>query len=197
VIQIAPAIKDIYQHSYWNDCFDILETERIRDFCDGQESKPSSQQYDDGECFRKAEISWIGHTVETEFFVLPLLNVVRSLNERIYGFDITAMYELFQYSVYSVGDHYSAWHIDGDGSMNKDRAGLGTPRKLSLSLQLSRPEEYEGGELLIGTANKHETANKEFGSITIFPSFMTHTVTPVIKGKRRSLVAWVSGPSFR
>jgi PKHD-type hydroxylase len=33
--------------------------------------------------------------------------------------------------------------------------------------------------------------------ITLFPSWSLHRVTPVTKGTRYSLVAWVSGPRFR
>jgi PKHD-type hydroxylase len=185
MIELAPIRKDIYQHSYWDNCFDILGLERIRDYCEEQERTPHSQEHDDGECIRKADISWIEHVEEAQFFIEPLMQVVRRLNSQFYEFDIRAMYEPFQYSVYLVGDHYGAWHIDGE------KNELDTPRKLSLTLQLSRPE------LLIGTQQEHKIASKDFGAITVFPSFMTHTVTPITKGKRRSLVAWISGPAFR
>jgi PKHD-type hydroxylase len=31
----------------------------------------------------------------------------------------------------------------------------------------------------------------------IFPSFMIHRVAPVTKGKRKSVVVWVTGPKFK
>ncbi len=64
-------------------------------------------------------------------------------------------------------------------------------------LQLSDPEEYEGGifELFI---NKHvRELPKKKGMVALFPSYFMHRVTPVTKGERRSLVLWVSGPPFR
>ena len=70
-------------------------------------------------------------------------------------------------------------------------------------MQLSDPSDYEGGDLMIARpyANKwvEETAQsvKERGTIIVFPSFYTHKVTPVTKGVRRSLVAWVEGPPWR
>ena len=38
---------------------------------------------------------------------------------------------------------------------------------------------------------------KERGLITVFPAWTLHQVTPVVKGTRQSLVAWVSGPEFK
>ena len=74
-------------------------------------------------------------------------------------------------------------------------------------LQLSDPSEYEGGQLELKESKKDKNSvsiseqdQKDImkkGSIIVFPSFFTHRVTPVTKGTRMSLVAWVSGPLFR
>ena len=37
---------------------------------------------------------------------------------------------------------------------------------------------------------------KNKGTIIVFPSVLLHTVTPVTKGTRHSLVQWFSGPDF-
>lgn len=67
-------------------------------------------------------------------------------------------------------------------------------RSLSFSMQISEPEEYEGGDLLIYDGNTTYTANKKFGSITFFDSRMFHEVKPVTSGFRKSIVGWVLGP---
>lgn len=54
---------------------------------------------------------------------------------------------------------------------------------------------YEGGELQINTG-KVLVAEKEKGTVIIFPSYLLHRVTPVTKGIRRSLVLWIEGPAF-
>ena len=81
------------------------------------------------------------------------------------------------------------WHQDFGGLLS---------RKLSLVMQLSDPEEYEGGELQIMVGGeKPISINKQKGLVVVFPSWAVHQVTPVTKGLRQSLVAWVSGPNFR
>ena len=70
-------------------------------------------------------------------------------------------------------------------------------RKLSVVVQLSDPEEYEGGELKLHTSYDPIIIKKERGMIVSFPSYTLHEVAPVTKGERYSLVAWVHGPAFR
>lgn len=72
-------------------------------------------------------------------------------------------------------------------------------RKVSFILQLSDPEDYEGGNLEFQDPYPllmNEDVNKK-GSVILFPSFIPHRVTPVISGTRHSLVSWVEGPKFR
>ena len=70
-------------------------------------------------------------------------------------------------------------------------------RKLSMSVQLSEPEDYEGGSLLLYTGEEPLTLPKSRGTALFFPSYSLHEVTPVTKGLRYSLVAWFLGPRFK
>ena len=85
------------------------------------------------------------------------------------------------------GGHFG-WHMD---------VGPRTPRKLSLTLQLTDPSRYQGGELQFFTGDIVRTAPRDRGMLIAFPSYMVHQVTPVTAGTRKSIVAWVSGPQFR
>ena len=69
--------------------------------------------------------------------------------------------------------------------------------KISISIQLSDENEYEGGELEFKTGMNNITAPKNFNSVLLFPSYLIHRVKPVTKGTRRSLVLWISGPKFK
>ncbi len=92
-----------------------------------------------------------------------------------------------QYTVYGPGERFD-WHMDlGPGPTSA--------RKLSMTVQLSPPDDYAGGDLEF-VGNRH-AAERELGAATIFPAYVGHRVTPVERGTRRSLVAWVYGPSFR
>ena len=82
------------------------------------------------------------------------------------------------------------YHLDIDGS-------YGVQRKISIVVQLSDQEDYEGGELELKTSKNSYVADKSKGSILLFPSFCLHKVRPVTKGKRNSLVLWVSGMPFK
>lgn len=74
-----------------------------------------------------------------------------------------------------------------------------------MTVQLSEPEEYEGGEFQFDYRNSTKgspvinTAKeiKRKGSVIVFPSHLWHRVKPVTKGRRRSLVMWTMGRPFR
>jgi len=85
--------------------------------------------------------------------------------------------------------HYD-WHMDAGPPQN------GIQRKLSISILLSDPSDFEGGELQFKGMEDQKILTKQ-GSIVVFPSFIEHKVTPVTKGVRYSAVTWASGPSFR
>jgi len=68
---------------------------------------------------------------------------------------------------------------------------------LSLTIQLSSPDDYEGGELALQFKKDAEIMPKELGKMVIFPSYILHEVRPVTKGTRYSLVAWITGKPFK
>ena len=70
-------------------------------------------------------------------------------------------------------------------------------RKISITVQLSDPSEYEGGDLQIKINAGQSDTPKGLGNVVIFPSYLLHRVTPVTKGLRRSLVLWITGPAFK
>ena len=93
---------------------------------------------------------------------------------------------------YENGGKYK-WHTDM-GSKET------STRKLTAVIQLSDETKYEGGDLEFGitddTGEKNYTAPRTRGSIIIFPSFLSHRVTPIVSGKRYSLITWMNGDYF-
>lgn len=107
---------------------------------------------------------------------------VARYNQFGFDFDISGIYGDLQLLEYQEGGHYN-WHMDiGPGEA--------AHRKLSVIIQLSDPEDYEGGEVLFKASEKEHTLGKEQGKIAVFPSFVLHKVNPVTKGKRYALVTW-------
>lgn len=113
--------------------------------------------------------------------------IVTLMNATKFKFLLSGFQGQLSYNLYEQGCFFN-WHMDfGPGTFSN--------RKLVVVLQLSEENEYEGGELQIVTDNI--VAPKNRGSITIFPSYVMHRVTPVTSGSRKSLVAHIGGPAFR
>lgn len=129
---------------------------------------------------RNSKISFLG---DSSRFTRKLRDALHYANARAFHFDLTSN-EPAQYAEYAIDGKYD-WHLDiGPGS-----AAL---RKLSASVQLSSPNDYEGGDLEIwGTP----PVDKKQGTLIVFPSYLLHRVHPVTRGLRRSLVVWATGTS--
>ena len=141
------------------------------------------------EKLRRSQVLWLHNTSENNWVYERLSEVASSLNADYFCFDLENI-ELLQLTNYLEEDKgVYGWHRDF--GLNSAR------RKLSLVLQLSNPSEYEGGELQIRTKSTPDTMDKNRGSITAFPAWTLHQVTPVTRGDRQSLVAWVSGAPFK
>lgn len=140
---------------------------------------------------RSSKVSWVGKNEQTTWLYDRLSYAAQSLNEQYYRFDLYGFVEDFQYTVYDGAEkgHYG-WHVD-------QSPGDRCPRKFSLTLQLSEPATYTGGDLLFRKADTPDHAPKGRGTIIGFPSYNLHKVTPVTYGIRKSLVVWVAGPPFR
>lgn len=94
---------------------------------------------------------------------------------------------------YGVGGHYIFHH---------DISWIERPtqRKISISIQLSDADSYEGGDLEF-EETKHDEQTVKYmrqkGTVIAFPSYLSHRVTPVTRGERKSLVSWIEGPAWR
>jgi len=113
-----------------------------------------------------------------------------------YRFDVHGLYEDIGIMRYdeaapdSPAGHYN-WHQDFGG-------GPYARRKISVVALLSPPDLFEGGDLLMFADKGEERMSlNQQGDMVVFPSWAPHCVTPVNRGRRYSLVAWVSGPRFR
>jgi len=114
-----------------------------------------------------------------------------SLNNQFWNYDLADVFE-FQLIKYDVGGNYN-WHCDYGTA---ERPGL--IRKLSMSIQLTPPEEYHGGELqVVNYGNRTITIPTHLGTVVVFDSKLPHKVWPVAWGQRISLVGWANGPRFR
>jgi PKHD-type hydroxylase len=135
---------------------------------------------------RKSSAVFVFPSQSTNWVFERLRKAIREVNDTIYGFVVSQFKEGFQFTRYEVGEYYGPHFDIGPGKLSE--------RKLSLTVQLSAPEDYTGGELIIYPEFE---ASKDQGTMTVFPSFMCHDVRPVTAGVRYSLVSWLAGPPFK
>ena len=137
---------------------------------------------------RQSTISWIEFKKMQPVYD-DLRYLVQKINRNNFGFNNIKITEPAQVSEYSKGQFYD-WHTDSSIDMDTEPP----VRKLSMTLLLNDPSEFEGGNLEI--AEKKMSHMKQ-GHAAIFASFLQHRVTPVTKGVRKSLVVWFSGEPFK
>ena len=138
---------------------------------------------------RDSKNSWIMPCDDSHWIFRRVTDVIVDLNSKFFKFDLYGFIEGFQFTRYDAPGGKYDQHID---------RGLNTwTRKLSFTLQLSDPKDYVGGDLELYYGKEPTVPTKEQGFVTVFPSYVMHRVTPVTKGTRYSLVASITGPSFK
>jgi len=137
--------------------------------------------------------------------MIPFIDLANKNAEWNFDWDFL---EECQFTKYKKGQHYD-WHIDSwPHPYNKpnDPKEHGKIRKLSVTLNLSDPKDYTGGELEFDfndggpmRDSKRSVCNEILpkGSLVVFPSHIWHRVKPVTSGERNSLVIWNLGWPFR
>ena len=157
--------------------------------------------------YRDSYVTWLNNQWIYDL-INPFLSNANINSGWKFDYDIA---EQLQFTVYKPGGYYN-WHTDG-GSCNfsvyntentSQTENFGKVRKISMTLNLTDPNDYEGGELVLdfGPHSQNGRFNsiaesKNQGSLIFFPSFTRHQVKPVTKGTRYSLVMWVLGRPFR
>ncbi|SDH85146.1 2OG-Fe(II) oxygenase [Alloyangia pacifica] len=141
---------------------------------------------------RRADLVWLDDVEDTGWVMDRIIELVRDANRSAYDFALDAFDESAQVARYGAErEGHFDWHSDiGEGR-------LASRRKLTMVVQLSDEDAYEGGALELMPSNHIVTARKERGTATLFPSYMLHRVTPVTDGERHSLTIWAHGPAFR
>ena len=168
----------------------------------------------DGE-YRRTQKLIVGRSLSTEWIYARLERVARAMNEKFWRFHFPAptkitgramyahttaaatntkpptqeltcrVHESMQFLLYSAEDQgFYDWHMD------RGISGTASLRKLSMTVQLTPSNAYDGGLLELRTGRDVQSMPKLPGSTTIFPSYVLHRVTPVQRGEREAIVIW-------
>ncbi len=118
-----------------------------------------------------------------------LRNLVNQALKRNSLFQIAARPKAIRpimFSRYQGGMYYGT-HIDnaimGDEELMRS--------DLSLTLFLSDPATYTGGELVIESTQGEQAFKLDAGSMVVYPTTTLHRVEPVTEGERLAAVTWV------
>lgn len=181
------------QNYYWfSEGFNKLELQKIYEDTDKLPIQKATTFSDNDNSVRSSSVKWIPKTPEWEWLYQRLMDYATEANNALWGFDLISAPELIQYTEYydSANGHYD-WHQDIG-------PGIGSLRKVSITVQLSDTDEYEGGDLEIWQGGQSVLqAPRGAGNVVIFPSYMMHRVKKVTKGTRRSFVLWVGGQHYK
>ena len=138
---------------------------------------------------RSSKVSWLNSDSQIRE---KIWSYVSQANLNAFGVEVLNK-SPFQYTEYhaSDGGHYD-WHTDVNWNGDTD-----LDRKLSVTVQLSDPSDYEGGSFEINECENPGPESRAKGTVLIFPSYLMHRVLPITSGCRRSLVSWYEGPRWR
>jgi PKHD-type hydroxylase len=139
---------------------------------------------------RRSRIVFLGQEQKYQWLYQRLWAAVQVCNPQCFDVDVAGVEPNVQIARYDAAESgFYDWHFD---------FGPAKPsRKLSISIQLSSSEDYDGGDLELLYGNVPKQLDRTRGAFIIFPSFMLHRVTPVTRGTRWSLVAWIHGKRWR
>jgi len=141
---------------------------------------------------RSSSVKWVPKDKEWAWLYDKMMAMIIEANDNVWNFDLYSVLDDIQYTEYhATNDGHYGWHQDiGPGALST--------RKVSITVQLSGSDEYEGGELEYWKGGQDmQKAPRGKGVVFIFPSYMMHRVTPVTKGVRRSFVLWVGGGHYK
>jgi PKHD-type hydroxylase len=143
---------------------------------------------------REAETQWLLFPWEDErtgVVYEAMEEIVQQVNALHWQYDITDYQDMFHYIRYTAPTGHFQWHQDKGDTWRR------VQRKLSFTLLLSEPAEYEGGDFEFFDGDPIRVMERKIGDVLVFPSYLQHRVTAVTQGVRRSLVGWASGPRFK
>jgi PKHD-type hydroxylase len=167
----------------------ILEQDELRDVVEGL----ANGQFVDGKLTAEGPAREVKHNLQAERAGLSLAEIDRIVlgavgrSQEFQSFAYAKCVMVPLYNRYEAGMEYGC-HVDS-AVMGKGADQIRTD--LSMTIFLSDPASYDGGELALESPVGEETIKLEAGEAVIYPSTMLHRVTPVTRGVRLAAVTWI------
>jgi len=194
ILNLLNENNNLFNYYFFDKNFTNEEIEKIIEITKKYKATDGTVTTHVDQSYRNSKIIWLHLNEETKFIYEKLVNLLKIANKNMWNFTITDLVDSLQFAEYSdISENgkngFYDWHVDnGSNSMST--------RKISVSVQLTEPTEYEGGDLEFMMGRSITKAPKEKGTVIFFPSYILHRVNNVTKGTRKSLVLWFHGPPF-
>jgi PKHD-type hydroxylase len=126
----------------------------------------------------------------TGFPFMNIRSVTKKANDEIYDFNLLGIIDqdFPQVFKYSEKEYYD-WHFDLNIMMPS--------RKITFIINLTDPEEYQGGAIEFLNIDTADANISEQGSCLIFPSYIPYRINPIKKGIKHILVGHIHGALFK
>ncbi len=196
----APSPRSIV-YRLWNGVIPAAVCDAVVDAFDGEELYEATVQSNQRPEEFLSESRKTRHTfIEPGHWAGSLVSHFAHLANQLWRFDVSGLGTL-SILRYEESGRFD-WHIDALTYDTTDYGALGTglERKVSVTVNLTDPADYTGGDLEFMNATGQRLAQpqlREQGSVIVFPSTVGHQVTPVTTGVRYALVGWMVGPPLR
>lgn len=186
--------------------FDAALCRRVIELGEATETMTAAVAHDPSYSVRDSTVAWLREAPETAWLYAAVSQIVADTNARLWKWQIS-MAESMQYTHYGEDQHYG-WHTDQRRKPypEDDSRWPSLMRKLLVSVCLSDGGAFDGGDFQLEVLEtppdapdkrlKTLSGVRQLGAAVIFSSHLYYRVTPLTRGRRRSLVAWYVGPPF-
>ena len=184
---IANTIEPLFTPSQCQDIINMGHQQKA------EEAKVGSKDGIEGKYdtkMRITTISWIPFSKMPQMYT-RIERSMKQVNGNHFGYEGMTITEPAQFTEYPKGGFYD-WHMDADVNCMHEPP----VRKISMTILLSPPHEFKGGDLEFMTEGNKPPQLIQ-GQAIYFCSLLRHRVAKVKKGIRRSLVMWFGGPPFK
>jgi len=181
---------------YWHNMLNLKQVKQLNKFIERNYKEDENENLGaigpNGEKLKNLKTKIINYE-KVKKYIHPIVDNVFLTNRDHFGFDLFSFSDQSgaHYNVYDskTQDSYD-WHIDRSLFPYSDM-------KLTVIINLSE-KLFEGGDLFIQQTEIVGIPElKQIGTVIAFPSYVRHKVTPVIKGVRKNLVLFFTGPNFK
>ena len=184
-------VDTVEDWAFFDNAFTADQCDELIAYCKEQDLSEGKTGFKVSDTsIRDSKIAFIPPTEFMVPYYQRLSAIVLSINEQFFKFDLHGFGENLQFTEYVAPTGKYESHVD--------RAYNIPVRKLSIIVQLSDPDTYEGGDFEWLPQIEHPVKlPRTRGTLIAFPSFQLHRVTPVTSGTRNSLVGWINGKQFK